>query len=254
MQVTSRTAVDLPHPSALRRWPASMSRSLTRLGRARQPVFHTPTVWWARVRGCAGFRRTISGRCGELIVRWVCARIWSRLPPDDQPGRTPACRSGRYDDGQLRCPVRSTRIPARRASAATAAASAGSARVTASSRATRPLCALLKWLTTVRRAVGALAEHLDGDRAGHRRQGGVRPAAQVDDETRRRAASTGESTGFHSARSVGQAGQRRARGEPVGRDRVVGARPARTVRSRRPAAGRPAPAAARVSEATSRAS
>ena len=47
-------------------------------------------------------------------------------------------------------PSRSTFIPARRAMVATAAASLGSALVLASTRASRPLCALLKWLTTVR--------------------------------------------------------------------------------------------------------
>ena len=48
-------------------------------------------------------------------------------------------------------PRRSTRMPARLATPATCAASAGSDLVVARARANRPLWALLKWLTTVRR-------------------------------------------------------------------------------------------------------
>jgi len=96
MQVTSRTAVDMPH---LLRSPP-VARLDVDEPRASQP------------RATTGFPHT-DGVGGTTHAATITSRCVA--------------------------PVRSTRIPARRATAATAAASAGSARVTASARASRPL-------------------------------------------------------------------------------------------------------------------
>ena len=132
-------------------------------------------------------------------------------------------RSSGDDDRQL---VASTFHPHSRAPSdpATCAASSGSDLVVARARASRPLCALLKWLTTVRRpsACSATTSTLDG--AGQPAEGRVGTRSQIDDQL------VGGELGQHGfeqwspARGQGRLSRQfRRRGEPVCGHRVVGA-------------------------------
>ena len=178
--------------------------------------------------GCGGIRRAERGDgCGHVPDggRHVAAPRFPPAPrlvgaqhggptgaPDNRVSRTPpGVHAPRQAGTTTRgAPARRAPPASRRgaATAATPAASAGSARVTASTRASRPLCALLKWLTTARLPVGALGQHVHRDRAGHPAERRVRPRPQVHHRLARRrsAASTGSSSGRQRAASVGRPG------------------------------------------------
>ena len=134
------------------------------------------------------------------------------------------------------------RSASRRANAAGVRASRPSS---SSARTSRPLVALLKWLTTCRRAVH-LVEHPHGDHpaaevGGGPPERGVRRGAEVDDETAARPPAT---TGSRWRAPVGghasEPGERDATGQPVRRDPLARADQRRTATTRSPAGSAPA--------------
>lgn len=135
-------------------------------------------------------------------------------------------------------PVRSTRIPAFRATAATLAASSGSDLLLTSARASLPLCALLKWLTTVRCPSACSASTLTRTAPSSRRARHRIPIADRPPTRRRRSRPA-------PARARVSSGPPALAGRAVWRTRTIGT----PVPDRRPGAARTVPIRQRVGPA-----